>query len=215
MKVISLIGKEEQVLVDAAERMAEEFKEKEIKLGVFLQKNERHVEDTPYHGCVTRYDNKTFFEVGEAFELDSLMSVCCCDILIMINLELPNIPKVLHGPIEKTYKISDDILCILDEESHDYKTITTPVFNYKEEVKSLVSYIWRNGVEMISNKNIQLTEEFIKYADTARKNVAVVKIKSQYGYEMDCIKKTFRSEESAHQEAFFAGILNSTVKIYP
>lgn len=215
MKVVSLIGSNQDKMMACAEVLALEFKKRALKLGVFLQKNEKYIVNELFHGSVVRYENQTTLEVGEAFDLDNLMSICCCDFLIVINLSLPSVPKVLLGHDDKERLQSDDLLCILIEEGKKEQFSKLPIFNYQEDVASLTSYLWLNATDMISNKNIQLTEEFIKYADTAQKSVAIVKIKSSYGFELDCIKKTFLTTEAAETEAAYAGILNTTLKVYP
>lgn len=215
MKVVSLVGKNETEVLAYAEALAEEFQNRSLKVGLFVQKEGSRSQEKPFHGNVVRYDNQTLIDVGEAFELDSLMSICCCDFLMSVNLEMPGVPKVLIEPYTESYETSKDILCIVNEGSQVSVQNTTPVFNYKEDITSVVSYMWLNGMDMISNKNIQMSEEFVKYADTAQKNVAVVKIKSSYGFEIGCIKKSFSSESEAYKEASHAGILNKTLKIYP
>ncbi len=215
MKVVSLIGQDQNQLLECAEKLAIEFKRRALKLGLFIQKNEGYTTNELFHGSVVRYDNKTILEVEEAFDLDSLMSICNCDFLIVINLEIPFVPKVILGYDNDQNYLSDDVLCILIKEGLKENFTTVPIFNYDKDITSITSYLWLNAEEVVSNKNIQLTEEFIEYADTAQRNVAVVKIKSDYGYELDCIKKTFASVEAAKMEASFAGILNTSMKVYP
>jgi len=215
MKVVSLIGNNQDRLLECAGTLAEVFNRKELKVGLFIDSEESHQEKGLFHGSVKRYENKTILEVGEAFELDNLMSVCCCDFLLGINLKLPQIPKVYFEPQESDPIHREDTICIIDSKLNTPIGQTLPNFDIAVDGESIVSYLLLNSTDMISNKNIELNEEFVKYADTAQKNVAVVKIKSKYGYEMNCIKKTFTSFENADREAVYASILNSTLKVYP
>lgn len=215
MKVVSLIGSSQEKLMACAKKIAVEFKRRKLKLGVFVQKNECYTADELFHGTVIRYENKTIIEVGESIDLDSLMSLCTCDFLIAINASFPSVPKVILGYDDKDSLESEDLLCILIEDGKKENFSKLPIFNYNEDITSIISYLWLNASDMISNKNIQLTEEFIKYADTAQKNVAIVKIKSNYGFELNCIKKTFISSEAAEIEASYAGVLNTSLQVYP
>lgn len=214
MKAISLMGDHHDSLLDISERLAEEFSHRGIKLGLFIEKNAYDEHEGIFYGNAVRYKNKTNFELNESFDLDRLMSICYCDFLIAINLSSSDIPKVLVSPFEKSYSINEEVLCMIDAHQVN-KALSVPVFNHKKDMESLVSYLWLNGTDVVSSKNIKLDEEFIQYADTARKNVAVVKIKSKYGFELNCIKKMFSTSEGASQEAFYAGILNTTIKVYP
>lgn len=215
MKVVSLVGKNEATVLAYAEKLAVEFQQRSLKVGLFVQKKGEHGEKKTFHGHVIRYDNQTFLDVGEAFEIDRLMSICYCDFLLGVNLEIPNVPKVLMDPDIDNFEKTEEILCIVSKVSQVSVTHMIPVFNDEKDMPSIVSYMWLNGMDMINNKQIQMSEEFVKYADTAQKNVAVVKIKSSYGFEIGCIKKSFSSESEAYKEAAHAGILNKTLKIYP
>ena len=215
MKVISLMGDHYESLLHISECLAQEFSHRGIKLGLFIEKNEQDSGDGYFFGNVVRYKNKTNFEVNEAFDLDRLMRICYCDFLMAINLSTSHIPKVLVSPYEETFKKNEEILCMIHNREVTHSALAIPVFNYDTDISALVSYLWLNSIELVSSKNIKLDEEFVQYADTARKNVAVVKIKSKYGYELPCIKKIFSSHEGASREAFYAGILNTTIKVYP
>ncbi|MBN2899279.1 MAG: hypothetical protein JXO44_10945 [Clostridia bacterium] len=215
MKVISLMGDQHESLLHFAERLAETFGQRDMKTGMFLDKDEPSIHEGVFHGSAVRYGNRTTIDVSESFDIPSLLSLCNCDFLIAVNLVFPEVPKVLVAPFESVSVDREEILCIIDEAVDLEKYSGIPVFTCERDFEAMISYVWLNSFEMINSKHIRLDEEFVKYTDTARENVALVKIKSRYGFELNCIRKVFSSSEGADQEAFYAGILNTTIKVYP
>jgi len=213
MKVITVLCENESLVMKFAEQLSNAFEKRGLKMGLFINKAMSIEVDTLFYGFVTRYENYTSLNVKQAFEIEDLISSCNCDFLVTVNINLSGVPKILLPPYENDC-FNESLIGII-KNTYIEALPSLPCFDPNEDLESLVAYLWLNGKTMINNKNIKLNEQFIEYADTAKRNVAVVKIQSNYGFEITCIKKFFSTNEAAQQEAFYASVLNSTMKVYP
>jgi hypothetical protein len=214
MKAITIVSKNESAVLEFTGQLTKAFNKRGLKMGLFINKEESIEVESDFYGCTTSYQNYTSLEVQKSFLIDDLISIFNCDFLVAVNMILPDVPKVLLPPYDETTFLDSDLIGLIKSDGLDLP-VELPCFDPVNDMESLVAYLWLNGKTMISNKHIKLNEQFIEYADRAKRNVAVVKIHSNYGYEIICIKKFFQTSEGAEQEAFYASVLNKTIKVYP